>query len=213
MTKPTLLRIGFNHDPIKQIHPFFAKSHWEEISVIIEPKHPEKLLSLSQFQNTSLQGICAYHALEYLHTYEVPIALKEYNRIIEPGGFLFIGTFDLQTVGQSLAEGKLEGLSLISKKGRMNPMACLYGPSSQDSKHRYFMHRTGFIAQRLADKLQEAGFNGVRIQRDGIYLYAIAYKLLPNQKPFRQIQEPDINLMMKNRDELDQKPIVPVNYP
>ncbi len=212
MSKQTLLRIGFGDAPLSAVHPSLAKGNWQELKIAADPKHPEKMLNLSAYADGSVHAVCVNHGLEYLFTYEIPKALKEYFRVISPGGFLFICTYDMQTIGESLASGKLEGLSLSGKRGKMNPMACIFGPASQDPSHKYFQHRTGFIAQRLADKLQEAGFNGNRIHRDGLYLYGAAYKLKEGQKPYRHIVEPDINKMMLIRDELDQRPGLPVDY-
>ncbi|MBL0320028.1 MAG: methyltransferase domain-containing protein [Alphaproteobacteria bacterium] len=212
MTKSTLLRIGFSDLPLAQIHPSLAKGQWQELNIAADPKHPEKLYHLTQYNNDSVQAIVAHQALEYLFTYEVPKALQEYFRVVEPGGFLFITVYDLQTVGESLASGKLEGMALTDKKGQTNPMACLFGPASQNTSAKHLQYRTGFIAQRLADKLQTAGFTGIRVQRDGLYLNAAAYKLKPEQKPYRQILEFDVNKMMLSRDELDQRPGLPVDY-
>ena len=88
--------------------------------------------------------------------------------MLAPGGFVLVTMPDLQQVAELVAQGRLEDAAYISAMGPIAPLDMLYGFRPALAAGNAFMgHRTGFTAGTLTVHLQDAGFQAVRVQRDG----------------------------------------------
>lgn len=104
---------------------------------------------------------CIYssHCLEHLYPYEVPRALEEFKRVLNPGGALFVVVPDLEdvkpdtTVIASTGLGPLCGLDMY------------YGLHTELESNPHMAHHCGFIAPVLHDALLAAGFEQVKAER------------------------------------------------
>ena len=169
----TVLHVGCGApDPAKLPAAFFPAGAWNEMRLDIDPGvAPDIVASITEMPmvaDGSVDAVWSAHNLEHLASHEVPVALAEFHRVLAPGGFVLVTMPDLQQVAELVAAGKLEDAAYVSAMGPIAALDMLYGFRPALAAGNAFMgHRTGFTAGTLAVHLQNAGFQTVRVQRDG----------------------------------------------
>ena len=169
----TVLHVGCGAaDPAKLPAAFFPPGAWRELRLDIDPGvSPDIVASITEMPMVaaaSVDAVWSAHTLEHLASHEVPVALAEFHRVLTPGGFVLVTMPDLQQVAELVAAGKLEDAAYVSAMGPITALDMLYGFRPALAAGNAFMgHRTGFTAGTLAVHLQNAGFQTVRVQRDG----------------------------------------------
>jgi len=159
-------------DPAKLPAAFFPAGAWSELRLDIDPNvQPDIIASITEMPMVatgSVDAVWSAHNLEHLASHEVPVALAEFHRVLAPGGFALVTMPDLQQVAELVAAGRLEDAAYMSAMGPIAPLDMLYGFRPALAQGNAFMgHRTGFVAGTLAQHLERAGFQNVRVQRDG----------------------------------------------
>lgn len=159
-------------EPAKLPAAFFPAGAWSELRLDIDPAvAPDIVASITDMAMVatgSVDAIWSAHNLEHLASHEVPVALAEFHRVLAKGGFALVTMPDLQQVAELVAKGQLEDAAYISAMGPIAPLDMLYGYRPALAQGNAFMgHRTGFVAATLAAHLERAGFQSVRVQRDG----------------------------------------------
>lgn len=159
-------------DPAKLPAAFFPQGAWSELRLDIDPDVAPDIVAsitdMSVVESGSVDAVWSAHNLEHLASHEVPPALAEFHRVLAPGGFVLVTMPDLQQVAELVAAGRLEDAAYMSAMGPIAPLDMLYGFRPALAQGNHFMgHRTGFVAGTLAAHLQRAGFQSVRVQRDG----------------------------------------------
>jgi predicted SAM-dependent methyltransferase len=99
---------------------------------------------LSMFADKSVEEIYSSHTLEHVSKREVIPVLKEWRRVLRPGGLLVIEVPDLAWVCQNW-------LRRLTDDWHMD---AIFG--SQDDEGQY--HKTGFTVEILQRDLKAAGF-------------------------------------------------------
>ncbi len=169
----TVLHVGCGApDPAKLPAAFFPVGAWSEMRLDIDPGVvPDIIASITDMPmvpGASVDAVWSAHNLEHLAAHEVPLALSEFHRVLAPGGFVLVTMPDLQQVASLIAEGRLEDAAYMSAMGPIAPLDMLYGYRPAIAAGNSFMgHRTGFVAATLQTHLERAGFQQVRVQRDG----------------------------------------------
>ena len=177
-----LLHVGCGVANPGTLPALFRAPEWREVRLDIDPAcQPDILASMTSMSNVdtaSYDAIFSSHNLEHLYPHEVPLALKEFNRVLAPNGFVVVTLPDLQSVAQLVAEDKLEDTAYVSPAGPIAPLDMLYGHRASLANGNLFMaHRTGFTAKTLANALRHAGFTQVGVTREGPFgLRAVAYR-------------------------------------
>lgn len=99
------------------------------------------------------------HALEHLYPHEVPIALSEFQRVLNEGGMLILFVPDLEDVKPD------DTVLFESDAGNISGLDLYYGfrPALKDNPH--MAHKTGFISSTLEKALNDAGFTKVETKR------------------------------------------------
>lgn len=167
-------------DPAKVPQAFFPAGLWSELRLDIDPDvSPDIIASITDMSvvpSGSVDAIWSAHNLEHLRAHEVPVALREFRRVLRPMGFALVTMPDLQQVAALVAEGNLEGTAYVSALGPIAALDMLYGFRPAVAVGNDFMgHKTGFTAGTLTAHLQSAGFVNVQVQRDGAFaLWATA---------------------------------------
>ena len=173
VTTRNVLHVGCGAaDPAKLPEAFFPHGAWRELRLDIDPGvAPDIVASITEMPMVaegSVDAVWSAHNLEHLASHEVPVALAEFHRVLAPGGFVLVTMPDLQQVAELVAAGKLEDAAYVSAMGPIAPLDMLYGYRPALAAGNAFMgHRTGFTAGTLTAHLQRAGFQSVRVQRDG----------------------------------------------
>lgn len=82
-----------------------------------------------------------------------------------------------QAVAAAVADDRLEETLYVSPAGPIAALDVLFGyrPAIRDG-NVFMMHRTGFTAKTLRQKLEASGFGDVRVEREGFDLWAAGYK-------------------------------------
>ena len=176
-----VLHVGCGRAMLSSLPAVFQNGHWGEIRLDIDPDvKPDIIASVSEMspvQSESAQAIYSCHNIEHLFHHEVPVALKEFHRVLTPGGALIIRTPDLQMACEMVAQDRLYDTAYISPAGPIAPIDMIYSYRNFLLDNNVFMlHKTGFTATTLRAKLLTAGFSFAFVRRTGVELYAVALK-------------------------------------
>jgi SAM-dependent methyltransferase len=162
---------GYRHERTGQAYEAFRD--WEEVRLDIDPAvEPDIVASITNMTmvpDGTFDAVFSRHNLEHLEYHEVPLALREFRRVLKPDGFALIAVPDLQTVAGLIAEGKLEEPFGVSPVGPISPIDTLYGlRSALRDGRRQMAHRTGFVMTTITRLITEVGFveaGAVRLAR------------------------------------------------
>lgn len=176
----TVLHVGCGVHTPEKLHETFRGPDWREVRLDVNPKvKPDILASITDMRvipDASYEALYSSHNLEHLHPHEVPLALKEFYRVVKPYGFVLLTVPDLQQVAEYVAADKAEEAILMTNKGPIAPLDVMYGFRPFLAAGNLFMaHNFGFTASTLRAALLQAGFVDVAVERDGKFnLWATA---------------------------------------
>ncbi len=177
----TVLHVGCGPYGRDSLHKTFRTKEWLEVRLDIDPSvKPDIIGTITDMSGVASEfadALYSSHNLEHVFNHEVPVALAEFYRVLKPGGFALITLPDIQKVAECVAEGNLEDTLYVSAAGPIAAIDILYGFGEAIARGNHYMaHRTGFTAQSLAKKMQEAGFRDIEVRRENLDLWATGYK-------------------------------------
>lgn len=160
------LHVGCGPKSKQQTTKGFNTDAWQEIRLdidkAVEPDVIGTMTDMHLVANEAVDAIFSSHNIEHLYPHEVPIALKEFLRVLNEAGFLLITCPDLQSVCALVAENKLTETAYESAAGPITPLDILYGHrASMQAGNLYMAHRCGFTKDVLTKALIQAGFKSV----------------------------------------------------
>ena len=176
----TVLNIGSGPRLSGKLHVGFSGKNWREIRLDIDPAVEPDIVSsatdLSAFEAGSLDALWSSHNIEHLYAHQVPLALREFVRVLRPDGFALITCPDLAQVAQALIDQGGEFIAYQSPAGPITPIDMIFGHRpSIAAGNDFMMHRTGYTPELIAGALLEAGFAEVRVISGSFYdLWALA---------------------------------------
>lgn len=182
-----VLHVGCGPANPKKLHATFRSPEWHELRLDINPEvKPDVLASMtdmSMVADGSVDAIWSSHNLEHLYPHEVPVALREFCRVLKPEGFALVTLPDLRQVAKLIVEDKLDEPAYMAPAGPVTPLDILYGFRPEMARGNLYMaHRTGFTIKTLGNALTNAGFAQARIKADEHFsLWAVAYKTQPGK--------------------------------
>jgi hypothetical protein len=162
---------GYHHVP-PEIFP-----DWEEVRLDIDPATwPDIVASILHLGDIGpFAAIYSAHTLEHIYPHEVPVALREFRRVLADDGYAMIFVPNLE--GLTLSSNEVLYESAI---GPVHAFDMIYGFRADVAAHPDTMaHHTGFTAALLKDALLEAGFSNVTTRSEGPFkwnLMAVAQK-------------------------------------
>ena len=148
--------------------PLFNDGQWTEIRQDIDPAAQPDILGsmtdLGALADGSVDAVYSSHNIEHLYSHEVPLALREFLRVLKPEGFVILTCPDLQSVCAQVAANRLLEPAYLSSAGPIAPLDILYGLRSALARgHSGMAHRTGFTRDSLQAALQQAGYASVTV--------------------------------------------------
>lgn len=166
MNMKILLHVGCGRKKIDSTTSGFNDGSWSEVRFDIDPNAKPDIIGtmtdMSNVDSNSIDGIYSSHNIEHLYPHDVPTALNEFYRVLNPSGFVVITCPDLQSVAELVAQDKLTEPAYHSPAGPISPLDILYGHrASMANGNLYMAHRCGFTKKVLAATLQSAGFKSI----------------------------------------------------
>lgn len=177
-----VLHVGCGPADPEKVHARFRGAEWREVRFDIDPAvRPDivgSIVDMANVRTTSVDAIWSSHNLEHIYAHEVPVALREFFRVLRHGGVVLITVPDLRQVARAIVKTDLEDTLYVSPAGPIAPMDMIYGHRvSVQRGNEYMAHRTGFTATTLASQLGLAGFAGVDVKgHNDLALWATAHK-------------------------------------
>jgi len=129
---------------------------WEVLDVNSNPcvDHVGNASDLGAFENDCFEQIYASHVLEHFdYRDQLVLALKEWRRVLEPGGSLLVSVPDLDTLARLFVDRER-----LSMPDRFTIMRMIFGGHTD----RYDYHLVGLNEEFLTGFLNAAGFSGIR---------------------------------------------------
>lgn len=190
----TFLHVGCGPKKKDRTTRAFAQDDWQEIRFDIDPAaRPDivgSMLDMAAVASASVDAVFSSHNIEHLYPHEVPLALKEFLRVLKPDGFLIITCPDLQSVARLIADDKLTEAAYTAPAGPIAPLDILYGHRPQlAAGNLYMAHHCGFTLKVLLATLKAAGFAAVAGQKreSSFELWAVAAKSLLPEAELRNL--------------------------
>lgn len=192
---PTFLHVGCGPKRKDQTTRGFNSSDWTElrldVDATVNPDIVGTMTDMSALAEASVDAVFSSHNLEHLYPHEVPVALREFLRVLTPAGFAVVTCPDLQSVCALVAEDKLLETAYTAPAGPIASLDMLYGHRPSLAQGNLFMaHRCGFTQKVLAGTLQAAGFAVVASARRGhphYDLWAVASKPARTEEEMRRL--------------------------
>lgn len=164
--------------PSPRVPKFFRG--WKQIRIDIDPAVAPDLVAsitdISAIPDAAADAIWAAHCVEHLFAYEVPLALREFHRVLRKTGFICIVVPDIQTVAHWIAEDRLRETIYKSAAGPVTAHDVMWGFEAAISRGSVAMaHHCGFTPTVLLDYLSGAGFEEILLRRkSNLELVALA---------------------------------------
>lgn len=191
---PTFLHIGCGPKHKDQTTRGFNTDGWQElrfdIDESVKPDITGTMTDMSAVADESVDAIFSSHNIEHLYPHEVPIALKEFLRVLKPDGFAVITCPDLQSVCKLVAEDKLTEPAYTAPAGPIAPLDILYGHRPPMARGNLYMaHRCGFTQRVLSGTLQASGFKRVasKARPTAFDLWAVASRSARSEDEMRAL--------------------------
>jgi SAM-dependent methyltransferase len=175
-----VLSAGSGPMSARQLHPAFRTDRWREVRFDIDPQvKPDVVGSITDMSrliaSQSFDSVWSSHSLEHLYAHEVPLALREFRRILKPDGFALITSPDIESIASMVLEYGLHHVAYISPVGPISPHDMLFGHATSIERGSTFMaHNTGFTCASLGQHLLDAGFPVVLAKCEVLALWALA---------------------------------------
>ena len=180
----TFLHVGCGHNK-KSICLGFENDNWKEIRLDIdESVNPDivgTLTDMKLVETGSVDAVYSSHNIEHIFPHEVPIALREFYRVLKEDGIVVITCSDLQSAGEAIAQDKLLEPLYESPEGSVTAFDILYGHRKTTADGNiYMIHKGGFTYSLLNKAFYEAGFKarvgGRRPETFDLFLVAFKQK-------------------------------------
>ena len=188
----TLLHVGSGPQDKSDLKGF-NNNDWSEIRLDIDkdvkPDIVGSLTDLSLVETASVDAIYSAFNIDHIYPHEVPIALKEFYRVLNDDGIVVITCPDLQGVCEAIAQDKLLNVLYESSSGPISPIDVLFGNRREVSAgNEYMAKKGGFTYSELDRVFFEEGFKTrVGGRREQMYeLFLVAFK---QEKSNEQIQK------------------------
>lgn len=128
---------------------------WTNCDMVRHPKAPRDPdifcdVSSVPLPDASADVVLSVHILEHFYHWEVPAVLKEWARLLKPGGHIIIEMPDIVKAARNLVAGANDQFSMWP----------IFG--DQTLKDPLMCHKWGWTFETIKPLLKEAGFTEIR---------------------------------------------------
>ena len=193
----TLLHVGCGYSNITNLN-WFNNTDWKEIRLDIDEEvNPDivgTLTNMTSVKTASIDAIYSAYNIDHIYAHEVPIAFKEFHRVLNDDGIVVLRCPDIQTVCEVISQDKLLEPLYESPIGPIYPVDVLFGNRQQIAEgNKYMAKKVGFTYSVLDKTFFEAGFHaryGGRLPNNGGELALVAFKKKKNEEDIKKIADP-----------------------
>ena len=160
----------------------FNNETWNEIrfdiDISVAPDIVGSFSDMSAVNTASVDAIYSSHNIEHIHAHEVPLAVKEFHRVLDDNGFVIITCPDLQSLSEAISQDRLNDPLYMSPTGPISPIDIIYGHRGYiEQGNPYMAHKTGFTYKTLATVFLQNGFakviGGRNLQPYALWMIAL----------------------------------------
>ena len=192
----TLLHVGCGHENKSHLKGF-NNDHWKEIRFDIDenfnPDIVGTMTDMKSVETASVDALYSSYNIDHIFPHQVPIALREFHRVLKEDGIVVIKCPDIQGVCDAVAQDKLLDPLYDSPAGPISPIDILFGNRKAIAEgNEYMAKKGGFTYSVLNGALYEAGFKaryGGRSKK-GWELTLVAFKQEKSQEEIEKIASP-----------------------
>ena len=141
---------GFNNDNWKEIRLDFDKNVNQDIV--------GTLTDMKSVETGSVDAVYSSHNIEHIFPHEVPIALREFYRVLKEDGIVVITCPDIQSAGEALTQDKLFETLYESPMGPVTAFDVLFGHRKTSSGTARFDGRLWETFCRKGNEVQLRNF-------------------------------------------------------
>lgn len=172
-----LLHAGCGTDMKPAVYGAYRETRLDASREVL-PDVVASVSAMPMLDGETYDAVYCSHCLEHLPWHEVGMALKEFWRVLRPGGLVDLRVPDLQAVAGRIACDEPECILYQSPIGPVTPLDVVFGHRATVAQgHRLMGHQTGFTASSLTASLVRAGFTKVTVERAKLFeLKALAFK-------------------------------------
>ena len=193
----TLLNVGCGFSNKSELKGF-DNDDWKEIRLDIDstvkPDIVGTLTDMSLIETASVDAVYSSYNLDHIYAHEVPIALKEFYRVLNEDGIALVKCPDIQSVCELIAQDKLFEPLYDSVLGPIYPIDVIYGNRQEiQLGNEYMAKKVGFTYSLLNKTFAAAGFKsryGGRMPTNGGELAIVAFKQKIPEEQIKQIADP-----------------------
>ena len=177
----------------------FDNDDWKEIRFDIDENvNPDIIGTLTDMKLVKTGSVDAVHSaynIDHIYSHEVPVALKEFHRVLNDDGIVFIRCPDIQTVCEAVVQDKfLEPFYETPEGDKLYPIDILFGNRHEiASGNEYMTKKCGFTYSVLDRMFSEAGFKaryGGRMPHNNGELALVAFKQNKSEEEIKKIANP-----------------------
>lgn len=137
----------------------------------LDRKTGQEVYPLSGYADGSVDELRAAHILEHFGFFEVPLVLREWVRVLKPGGWMRIAVPDFEWIMRQMLHSNLPVVpadtpteALVSMHtedadGVMHPMECYLFGGQQDADD---FHKMAFNEWKLSALMRSVGLTNIR---------------------------------------------------
>ena len=194
----TFLHVGCGPQNKSQIKGF-NNDGWKEIRFDIDenvnPDIVGTLTDMKLVKTGSMDAVHSAYNIDHIYSHEVPVALKEFYRVLNDDGIVFIRCPDIQTVCKAVVQDKfLEPLYETPRGEKIYPIDILFGNRQEIADgNEYMTKKCGFTYSVLNTAFFAAGFKaryGGRMPVNGGELAMVAFKQKKSEEELKKIADP-----------------------
>ena len=132
-----------------------VQADWEIFDAILRSgvDHVGNANDLTRFPDETFAAVYASHVLEHFECFQVVTVLREWNRVLIPGGLLYVSVPDLDALSTIILDKHSSTL-----QQRFDAIRMLFGGQTDSWDY----HKVGLNEEVLIDFLKQAGMTGIQ---------------------------------------------------